>query len=840
MKRKLTQLLSCLTFVGLPLATTTMNVGAQGVTEEVVVTARQREESITDVPASITAFSAETIERAGIQRAEDFISLTPGVSMVDSAEVGDTQVSIRGINGARDGEANFAFIVDGILHTNPSAFNREFADLKQIEILKGPQGALYGRSAASGAIIVSTNDPTNEFSGEFKASAGSQSSYLVSGAVSGPIIQDQLFGRLHFDYRESDGFFKNNFLGNSKTVDDFENWNVNGRILWEPTEDLSVDIKGHYGEVDAAAISFNAAFALPIFGSQAAGTPFFADVNAHQFVFQANRDPSNEQESKDFSIKIDYDMDWASVTGWFLYSDIEQAFLADGTSGAFGFYNAEPSCRSSTAALFAGGVQTPAPTFIGPTPDPGASFFGPYTPTTCDGYQYQVRDQDDISFELRLSSPGDQRLRWQVGMYYLDLTREVGVAQLTDDGRASLIESLINSQTEALVYDEFNTEVWAGFANVQYDVTENFEMSFAIRYDSESREAKSLVPSPAQQTSSFIDYTNAFTGGCNDGVAGSPLNPAFINNLGTAGAACSFSNNIPERDEVFDEFQPRVALRWNVTDDFTTFASWSRGFKSGGFNNLGSAATVDFFFNQPGINAGLSISDQFEKETSDAFEIGFKSSIADGRVTLEGAVYHTMVDDTQFFNFFVGPFGLLRVVSNIDEVSITGVELATRIDLTDQLDIFGGISWLHGEIDKNRNRPYTEGNEIPYAPEYTLNLGAEFVEPNAIMGADFVIRGDYNVVGPTWFSTVQADVVNGLFTPAGFGQNDFSLTRRDSYSIVNLRGGLEKNGWGVHFFVRNLLNEEYLEEVIPAPEFGGSFIHPGNRRAWGAEVSYEF
>ncbi len=322
MKRKLTQLLSCLTFVGLPLATTTMNVGAQGVTEEVVVTARQREESITDVPASITAFSAETIERAGIQRAEDFISLTPGVSMVDSAEVGDTQVSIRGINGARDGEANFAFIVDGILHTNPSAFNREFADLKQIEILKGPQGALYGRSAASGAIIVSTNDPTNEFSGEFKASAGSQSSYLVSGAVSGPIIQDQLFGRLHFDYRESDGFFKNNFLGNSKTVDDFENWNVNGRILWEPTEDLSVDIKGHYGEVDAAAISFNAAFALPIFGSQAAGTPFFADVNAHQFVFQANRDPSNEQESKDFSIKIDYDMDWASVTGWFLYSDI--------------------------------------------------------------------------------------------------------------------------------------------------------------------------------------------------------------------------------------------------------------------------------------------------------------------------------------------------------------------------------------------------------------------------------------------------------------------------------------------------------------------------------------
>ena len=812
-----------------------MTVGAQGVTEEVVVTARQREESITDVPASITAFSAETIKRAGIERAEDFISLTPGVTMVDSAEVGDTQVSIRGINGARDGEANFAFIVDGILHTNPSAFNREFADLKQIEILKGPQGALYGRSASSGAVIVSTNDPTNEFSGDFSASAGSQDTYVLAGAVSGPIIQDQLFGRINFDYRDTDGFFKNRFLGNAKIVDDFENWNVSGRILWEPTDDLRVDFKAHYGEVDAASISFNAAFAIPA-GTFLAPT-FFEDVNTHQFSFEPNRDPSNDQESKDFSIKVDYDMDWATVTGWFLYSDIEQSFLADGTSGAFGFFFTEPSCISSTAAL-TGNFTLPSPTFLGGTP--GGSFFGPYTPTTCDGYQYQVRDQDDISFELRLSSPGDQRFRWQVGMYYLDLERTVGVAQLGDDGRASLPESLLNPLTEALVHDEFNTEVWAGFANVQYDVLDNLEASFALRYDSESREAKSLVPGPTQQTSTFVDYTNAFTGGCNDGVQGSPLNPAFISNLGAAGAACQFLSAIPDRDEVFDEFQPKVSLRWDASDDWTFFASWGRGFKSGGFNNLGSGATVDFFFNQPAsIQAGLSISDQFEKETSDAFEVGFKSTIGGGRVSLEGAVFHTLVDDMQFFNFFVGPFGLLRVVSNIDEVTITGIELGTRIDLTDQIDIFGGISWLDGEIEKNRNRPYTEGNEIPYAPEYTLNLGAEFVEPNAIMGADLVIRGDYSVVGPTWFSTVQANQTNGLFSGA-FGPNDFTLTERESYSIINLRGGLEKGGWGVHFFVRNLLNEEYLEEVIPAPEFGGSFIHPGNRRSWGGEISYSF
>ena len=127
--------------------------------EEVVVTARAREESLDDVPASITAFTNTDIENMGVQRAEDFISQTPGVTLVNTVEVGDTQLSIRGLNGARDAETNFALIIDGILYTNPSAFNREYSNLSQIEVLKGPQGALYGRSAAAGAVIISTQRP---------------------------------------------------------------------------------------------------------------------------------------------------------------------------------------------------------------------------------------------------------------------------------------------------------------------------------------------------------------------------------------------------------------------------------------------------------------------------------------------------------------------------------------------------------------------------------------------------------------------------------------------------------------------------------------------------------
>ena len=131
--------------------------------EEIIVNARRRSENLRDVPGTVTALTAQVIESAGVRRAADFIALTPGVSMVNAASVADTQVNIRGINGARDAETNFAFLIDGILYTNPAALNREYTNLQQIEIFKGPQGAIYGRSAAAGAIIVTTKKPDNEF-----------------------------------------------------------------------------------------------------------------------------------------------------------------------------------------------------------------------------------------------------------------------------------------------------------------------------------------------------------------------------------------------------------------------------------------------------------------------------------------------------------------------------------------------------------------------------------------------------------------------------------------------------------------------------------------------------
>ena len=190
-----------------PLATTLAQEGASAM-EEVVVTARKRAESLQEVPIAITAFTEQTIRRAGIERPADFIRLMPNVTIVDTANIGDTQVSIRGIVSTRDAESTFAYVVDGILSTNPNSFNEELVDVQQIEVLKGPQGALYGRNAVAGAILVTTKEPGDEFDGKVSVGAGNADLKRASFRLAGP-FSDTVRGSLSGSYRETEGVFTN-------------------------------------------------------------------------------------------------------------------------------------------------------------------------------------------------------------------------------------------------------------------------------------------------------------------------------------------------------------------------------------------------------------------------------------------------------------------------------------------------------------------------------------------------------------------------------------------------------------------------------------------------------
>ncbi len=804
----------------------------------IIVTARRQSETLAEVPSSVTVFTADTLEKTGIERADEFVQLTPGVTIVTgTAEAGDTQINIRGINGARDAESSVALVVDGILKTNTAQLNQDQGTLRQIEILKGPQGALYGRNAAAGAIVIQTLKPSDIVEGGIEVSAAEDNTYSANGYFATPIGENAGLV-LSGSYFTSDGFFFNRFL-NSNTVDDQEIWSVDGRFVANLGPDTELDVKARYADLSGASINFNASFHLPNFA--AVDPTFFEDVNTHPFGYYSNIRPTNDQQTFEVSAKIEHEFENVTLTAWALYSDVDQILTADGTSADFARFtfpgatqasvDASNSCFATTAQL-SGFPQNP-PTFIGATPVPfifdpvNGSTFGAYSPTTCDGTQLQVREQSDISGEIRLASNAGGPLQWQVGAYFLNISRETGVSLGADLGQG-VSRELFNAPgsgnpTTQLYNDDFSTNVYAAFASVDYEVSDRFEIGVAARYDVEEREVTNLAPA-------------AF-----DPFGGGPINPGqqVVNGV---------VQPIADQSETFKQLQPKISLRYELADDLNFYANWGIGFKSGGFNNQGSAAIVDQSFNQF-IGTNVLIEDVFRKEKSSAFEAGIKGSAANGAITFDLAGYYTEIDDMQFFEFFVGGFGLLRVVSNIDEVEVYGAEANLNFEIVDGWDIFGAVNVTESEIKENASRPNTVGNESPYTADYTINLGTQIVAPLA-RTFDFVMRADYRITGPTWFHTVQNNTSPTLFSgllpgsalalPAFVGDADYSVTQREAFGVLDLRVGLQGDNWRITAFADNLLDREYLNEVIPAIEFGGSFISPGGRQRFGVEVGYDF
>jgi len=801
---------------------------------DIIVTARRQNERLQDVPASVSVLTSADLANTGAKRAEDFTQLTPGVTIVTgTAEAGDTQINIRGMNGARDAESSVALVIDGILKTNVADLNQDQGTLSQVEILKGPQGALYGRNAAAGAIVVQTIMPTDVTTAAIDASYGMYNTTDAKAHVAGPLT-DKIGYVVSASYFNTDGFYHNEYTGDSKTVDEKKNWSVDGRLVYGRGTDTQLDFKMRYAEFHGASLPFNASFALP--GFAAFNPAFDEDVNQHQFHFYNNIKPTNDQYSFDTSLKLDQRLsDAMKLVGWVMFSNVDQSLEADGTSADFGRFlsaanpAAQPAvnaCFNSTAALT--GYPVNPPGFIGATPVPflfaptTGSTFGPYSPTTCDGTQFQIRRQHDISTEWRLESTGNGPLNWQLGAYYLHIARKVGVSLGGDEGQG-ILPNLYNAPdttnpTTLLLADQFGTNVYAAFASLEYKPTPQFTGGVALRYDSESRNAYSLVP----------DATDPFTGGpINPGQAYGPLTPEHA---------------------TFDQLEPKVTLSWRPDDAVNIYGNWGIGFKSGGFNNQGSAALIQTNFVDT-IGANVHISDEYNKEWSSAFEAGVKGQLFNHLVSFDLAGFYTQVHNMQFFEFFVGSFGLLRVVSNIDLVDLGGVDFNLNVKPVKGVKLFGSFNYTDSSIKRNSARPETVGNESPYTAKYTLNLGAEG-EHAVAASTSVYARLDYRLTGPTWFSTVQNNTVPTLFSgllpisalglPASVGNANFSKARRDAFGIVNLRAGVHVGDYTVSVFANNLLDKQYLSEVIPAVEFGGSFVSPGSRRLVGVELGAKF
>ncbi len=399
------------------------NATDEPVSGEIIVSALRRDQRLQDAPLAITAFDAQAIQDAGIERPADFIGLTSNVTLVETQNAGSAFVIIRGISQNRNSEPSVAVIVDGVLQVNPAQFNQELFDIEQIEVLKGPQGGLYGRNAIGGAIVINTKKPTDQLEGNVTVGVDNGFGYFLRGGLSGPVADDVYF-RLAGSYYDTDGFIPNTFLG--ENADPLEDISLRASLLFEPTSQLSIDLRGSVNLLRTQGLYYN----------------IVNDVNDIAPV-RVNNPGQNDRDIYNVVMKVEYRGDNAVLTAISSYDTLTEILTGD----AFDFLPIEDSFFFN---LFEG--------IFGP----GNGF---------DLNQSQFLDVKAFSQEVRLASPNDGRkFNWLVGGYLVDTTRFISTGNMIDTGNGVFpvfrtpSTNPLNPQFSFLSDGQDNF-AWAMFAN---------------------------------------------------------------------------------------------------------------------------------------------------------------------------------------------------------------------------------------------------------------------------------------------------------------------------------------------------------------------------------------
>ena len=672
-----------------------------------VVTARQRAESIEDVPATVQAFTDAEIASAGIERPQDFIALTPGVAQVQTAEAGDMQVVIRGINTGRDAETNFALVVDGVLQTNPNALNQELSERLADRSAEGTAGrALRPQCARRRDHPDDAQAGRRSLRSRSARAIGSDDSYKGDLYLSGP-LGDTRAGSLSAYTRSTDGQFGTTPCSTATTA------SITSRSTGAiGPADLRCRQRQHRRQGQGTRRSSPArSTSTPRSRSSRRRRSSARRRSTRIRTTTTSSTPTtssreNEQENLNFSIKGDWDVGVGTLTAVLAYNDQTNFFLTDGASDAFFLYALTPSCAESFAARL-GDTPLPAPFNYGNPPGTivsftpyASSFQPPYGPTTCGGYQYQQRDQEDMSLELRLTSPGDQRAALARGRVLRGhRAPRRGLAGLRPDRRfaASRISwrrlscrPAARIPTDLLYDDTFDSKVYAGFGQIAYDIVDDVELALA----------RALRLREARGRQQRADRADRFARA--DAAVRRDLRADAVHQSRVHGEPGVRDRRHPEPladlrsvpaeavDQLEGDGRRRAlrVLRLRLPQRRLQLLGQRRrpstcstaGCASARARPSTPALGFDVPLGLPACTAGSTrnltdVNDDYRKEVSKAAEIGFKSTLLDRTLAINGAIYHTDVEDMQFFNFFAGPFGLLRVVTNLDEVTIQGAEL---------------------------------------------------------------------------------------------------------------------------------------------------------------------
>lgn len=750
---------------------------------EIVVTARGRAEKLKDAPISVAAFTDKQVERQQIKQPSDFIALTSNIGFSQTTNAGDTAVQIRGIIQPRDSEPPFVLVLDGVVAPNTNAFNRALVDVEQIEVLKGPQGALYGRNAIAGAIIINTKKPTNDFSGQVSASYATGDEVDVSGTLSGPIVRDKLFFRVSGSVLNRSGYFFNNTL--QERVDPYKEVTARARLIWNATDRLTVDFRYDYGKIDGYAINFNAQANIytPFLSANPTGVFKLGggvDINNASQPYFTNVQSLDRQKRHELALKSDYKVEFGTFTLTGSYSKLTEPAAGDG---------------AVNLSLFS--ENLPGDTMIKLLP--GIDQAG-YSNGPNENPQLQTRNETDKTVELRFTSRADMPLRFTVGGYYADIDREVILANVIDKG-GIVLPNPVNgpdtlSPTANLTWTRTRNKVKSGFVNLSYDILDDLEVTAAARYDSETKTNVLLTPH-------IIRPSNP---------AGDPADPASY--------LTPYLDNDPARTRsaTFSKLQPKFTARYKVTQDQAVYVTYGLAQRSGGFNPVGSRATV------LSVDGDLNstVQDQFPAEISRSWEAGFKTSWFDRRLTLNGAAFSTTVLNANNFQFY--PISFSRVVTTVDRIALKGFEIEGIVRPTPELTLNASFGYVDTTVKVNRNNPATVGNRQAYTPEYTINIGAQYVRP--VTGTiDLLARIAYQRIGSEYFNIENS--------PG---------TLRSPVDLVDASLALETKKWTFSVYGKNIFDKKYNTDAVILPASFGlyNFVTHAPPAIYGVRGVYKF
>jgi iron complex outermembrane receptor protein len=664
---------------------------------EIVVTAQKKEETILEVPLSVTAFPATAIQDLNLSTVRDIAARTPGMHYGDFPDEKLSPTSLRGVigsSGSAGADPAVSRYVDEVYIGQGAGAFIDLFDTERVEVLRGPQGLFFGRNSIGGAISYTTKRPSNELEGLFEGTYGDYGEYRVGALANGPLIKDKLMAKVSVIANGRDGTYTNLWL--DREVNTIDNWTARGQLRWTPSDVTRVILTAEHSEIDQESLSFET-----LKYNEEGLLPMILDL----YGLPRNEDPWDRDVYSDIVQPETLDLDGYSVR---FTTVIGEVGLTSVTSYREHIYSSIDSTDRSPLRW------------------------------AYDGDPEQV---DRLSEELRISW-ASKKLSLLAGVFYFDQTAaNQSFIWLGEDLMELLVgvPILVKAGSDAVT----DTTSYAAFANLTVTLTDRADVSVGVRYTKDDKE---------------INYSQQDV-------------------FGLLGGTFSL-----QADDSWDAPAPAVNLRYRFSDDVRGYVAVSRGFKSGGFNDaLGSADGI-----------------AFDPEFLWNYEVGLKSRFAQGRVTANFAAFYMDWSEIQITNDNPGTPIYDPIILNAGAASSTGLE--------GEIVAYPSSHWVLGANFAVMDAKYEGGtlpdgrplDKVPYTPDYTANLNAEY-------------RG--TLTGSLeWF--VGAEMLNeGEVYLTGDNQED---GRVDPHTLYNARLGFgpEHRGWSVTLWGSNLTDEKFKQRLF--------------------------